>query len=205
MNIAISFHQIFGLLQNWSVIQKSNKNSGFNLFSLFHHKLTKTFCNNMSSIKREVRGKDSYILEFWKCSCRQSSSHEFWCHPSFCKKYKDGNTHSSLSSTRPWPIVTDIRAKVLLLPVVLWWAKVAFKSQLSSPVTGLSLCSLQLGCAVSRTWQAAPTRVLEQSWAPLNARKRDSAEFNLSNWSQLGNKQHCSAQSNISTSPQPSK
>lgn len=105
MNIAISFHQIFSLLQNRSVIQKSNKNSGFNLFSLFHHKLTITFCNNMSSIKREVRGKDSYILEFWKCSCRQSSSHEFWCRPCFCKKYKDGNTPSSLSSTRTWPIV----------------------------------------------------------------------------------------------------
>lgn len=83
---------------------KSNKNSEFNLLGLFHHKLTITFFNDVSSIKKDVRGKDSFFLEL--PNFMPSSRHGLQCHcPTLCKKLKDGKTHLSLSSAKTWTIL----------------------------------------------------------------------------------------------------
>lgn len=128
-------------LQNRSVIQKSNKNSGFHLSSLFHHKLTITFCNNMSIIKRQRQ------LHLGIMDVQLQTEQQPWI-PIFARNTKIGTHILPSHQLKLDPSSTRIRAKVLLLS---GGAKAAFKSQLSSPVTGLSLSSLQLGCDVSRT------------------------------------------------------
>lgn len=106
---------------------KSNKNSGFNLLSLFHHKLTITFCNNVSSIKREVRGKDSYVLELLSLAadrgCLAAGMDFSVIVPVFARSTKTVK-HILLSHQLKLDLSsTDIKAKVLLLSVVLWWGR----------------------------------------------------------------------------------
>lgn len=178
MNLAISFHQTFGLLQNMSVIQKVIKtlDSIYSASSI----TTITFCNNVSSIKREVRGKDSYILELLSSAadrgCLAAGMDFSVIVPVFARSTKMVK-HILLSHQLKLDLSsTDIKAKVLLLSVVLWWGRSGLqekkkKKKSSSLVKGLSLSSLQLGCHVSKTWHAVTTRVLEQSRPPFMPEK----------------------------------
>lgn len=135
---------------------KSNKNSGFNLLSLFHLKLTTTFCNNVSSIKREVRGQDSYILELRKFSCRYkgclAAGMDFnIIVPVFARNTKRVK-HILLShQLKLDPTSTDIKPKFFCYQWCSDGAAVASTEKSSSLVKGLSSSGCQLGRDVSRT------------------------------------------------------
>lgn len=164
----------------------------------------------MSSIKREVRGQDSYILELRKFSCRYkgclAAGMDFnIIVPVFARNTKRVK-HILLShQLKLDPTSTDIKPKFFCYQWCSDGAAVASTEKSSSLVKGLSSSGCQLGRDVSRTWHAAATRMSPQSHPPFVPEKGIQQNLIYKNWSQLGNEQLRSAQWKILTSPQRSK